>query len=108
MWPNCLRSTSYSETSQIFCSIILNKVLLKAGLRPCALAFVSQNWYNAIDNSKDGRSGVHAIFLDFRKTSDLVDHIILLWKLAELNVNKSFWLRITRSQQVNLGGIKSS
>ena len=30
-------------------------------------------------------------FLDFRKAFDLVDHGILLWKPAELNVNKSFW-----------------
>ena len=59
-----------------------------------ALSFVSQNWYNATDNSKDGRSGVHALFLDFRKAFDLVDHGILLWKLADINVNKSFWLWI--------------
>ena len=77
-----------------------------------ALSFVSQNWYNATDNSKDGRSGVHALFLDFRKAFDLADHGILLWKLAELNVNKSFWLWIKsflegRSQQVRLDNIKS-
>ena len=77
-----------------------------------ALSFVSQNWYNATDNSKDGRSGVHALFLDIRKAFDLVDHGILVWKLAELNVNKSFWLWIKsflegRSQQVRLDGIKS-
>ena len=50
-----------------------------------ALTFLSQNWYNATDNSKEGRSGVHALFLDFRKAFDLVDHGILLRKLAELN-----------------------
>ena len=77
-----------------------------------AFSFVSQNWYNATDSSKDGRSGVHALFLDFRKAFDVVDHGILLWKLAELNVNKSFWLWIKRflegrSQQVRLDGIKS-
>ena len=77
-----------------------------------ALSFVSQNWYNVTDNSKDGRSGVHALFLDFRKAFDLVDHGVLLWKLAELNVNKSFWLWIKsflegRSQQVRLDNIKS-
>ena len=76
-----------------------------------ALSFVSQNWYNATDNSKDGRSGVHALFLDFRKAFDLVDHGILPWKLAELNLNKSFWLWIKsflegRSQQVRLDNIK--
>ncbi len=57
-----------------------------------ALTFLSQNWYNATDNSKEGRSGVHALFSDFRKAFDLVDHGILLRKLADLNVNKSFWM----------------
>ena len=33
-----------------------------------ALSLVSQNLYNnATDNSNDGRSGAHALFLDFRK-----------------------------------------
>ena len=77
-----------------------------------ALTFLSQNWYNATDNSKEGRSGVHALFLDFRKAFDLVDHGILLRKLAELNVNKSFWMWTKsfleeRSQQVKLGDTKS-
>ena len=77
-----------------------------------ALSFVSQNWYNATDNSKDGRSGVHALFLDFRKAFDLLDHGILLQKLAELDVNKSFWLWVKsflegRSQQVRLDNIES-
>ena len=76
-----------------------------------ALTFVTQHWYNATDTSKDGRSAVHALFLDFRKAFDLVDHGILLWKLAELNVNKSFWLWTKsflegRSQQLKLDGIK--
>ncbi len=57
-----------------------------------ALPFLSQNWYNATDNSKEGRSGVHALFLDFRKAFDLVDHGILLRKLAELKVNNCFWM----------------
>ena len=73
-----------------------------------ALTFLSQNWYNATDNSKEGRSGVHALFLDFRKAFDLVDHGIL----AELNVNKSFWMWTKsfleeRSQKVKLGDTKS-
>ena len=77
-----------------------------------ALLILSQNWYNATDNSKEGRSGVHALFLDFRKAFDLVDHGILLRKLAELNVNKSFWMWMKsfleeRSQQVKLGDTKS-
>jgi hypothetical protein len=50
---------------------------------------------------------VHALFLDFRKAFDMVDHGILLRKLAELNINKSLWLWIQsyldgRSQQVKL------
>ena len=78
-----------------------------------ALINITQNWFNATDNKPDGRKGVHALFIDFRKAFDLVDHRILLIKLAELNVNKSFWLWIKsflsgRSQQVNLQGILSS
>ncbi len=53
-----------------------------------ALACISQKWFNATDNSPDGRMGAHALFLDFRKAFDVVDHGILLRKLAELNINK--------------------
>ncbi len=78
-----------------------------------ALISTTQNWYVATDNSQSGRKGVHAIFIDFRKTFDLVNHNIQLEKLASMNVNKSFWLWIRsfltgRTQQVNLHGILSS
>ena len=33
-----------------------------------ALTFVAQNWYNAADNSKDGRSGVHGLFLESERS----------------------------------------
>jgi hypothetical protein len=59
-----------------------------------ALTCISQKWFNATDNSPDSRMGVHALFLDFRKAFDMVDHGILLRKLAELNINKSLWLWI--------------
>ena len=77
-----------------------------------ALTCISQNWFNATDNSHD-RNGVHALFIDFRKAFDLVDHGILLRKLAEMNATKCFWLWTRsfvdgRSQQVNLGGVSSS
>ena len=57
--------------------------------------------------------GVHALFLDFRKAFDLVDHGILLRKLAELRINKSFWLWLQsfldgRTQQVKLNSFISS
>ena len=57
--------------------------------------------------------GVHALFLDFRKAFDTVNHGILMGKLAEFNVNKSFWLWIRsflegKSQQVKLDGNLSS
>ena len=55
-----------------------------------ALTCISQNWFNATDNSHD-KNGVHALFIDFRKAFDLVDHYeILLRKLAEMNVIKGF------------------
>ena len=78
-----------------------------------ALACISQNWFNATDNSPNGRMGVHALFLDFRKAFDLVDHGILLRKLAVLRINKSFWLWLQsfldgRTQQVKLNSFISS
>ena len=78
-----------------------------------ALACISQNWFNATDNSPNGRTGVHALFLDFRKAFDLVDRGILLRKLAGLRINNSFWLWLQsfldgRTQQVNLNSFISS
>ena len=78
-----------------------------------ALISITQKWYDATDNSLSGRKGVHAIFLDFCKAFDLVNHKILLEKLAYMRINKSFWLWISsflssRTQQVNLNGTSSS
>ena len=78
-----------------------------------ALANITQNWLNATNNPSTKNNGVHVLFIDFSKAFDLVDHGILLRKLANLKVNKSFWLW-TRSflkditQQVNLLGTQSS
>ena len=73
-----------------------------------ALACISQNWFN--DNSPNGRMGVQALFLDFRKAFDMVGHGILLRKLAELRINKSFWLWLLdgRTQQIKLNSFISS
>ncbi|CAB4006467.1 Hypothetical predicted protein [Paramuricea clavata] len=57
-----------------------------------ALTSISQNWFDSTDNSSTGRQGVHALFVDFRKAFDFVDHKILLDKLADMNVTRSFWL----------------
>jgi hypothetical protein len=70
------------------------------------------DWFDSTDNSSTGRQGVHAQFVDFRKAFDLVDHKILLDKLADMNVTRSFWLWIMsflegRTQQVNLQGVLS-
>ena len=78
-----------------------------------ALASITQNWFNKTENSRDGRMGVHALFIDFCKAFDLVDHGLLLRKLAKMNVSKSFWLWTRsflegRSQQVKLRGALSS
>ena len=77
-----------------------------------ALTAISQNWFDSTDNSSTGRQGVHALFIDFRKAFDLVDHKILLDKLAQMNVSRSFWLWTRsflegRTQQVNLQGALS-
>ena len=57
---------------------------------------------------KYDKNGVHALFIDFCKAFDLVDHGILLRKLAEINVTKGFWFwerscQDGRSQQVKFG-----
>ena len=59
-----------------------------------AIANISQNWFNVTDNSNSAKEGVHALFIDFRNAFDLVDHGILLRKLAAMNVTKAFWLWI--------------
>ena len=56
---------------------------------------------------------MNALFIDFRNAFDLVDHGILLCKLAAMNVTKAFWLWIPsflddRNQQVKLAGTLSS
>ncbi len=59
-----------------------------------ALISTTQTWFNATDCSNTGKMGVHAVFIDFRKAFDLVDHNIILNKLALMNINKPFWLWI--------------
>ena len=72
-----------------------------------ALINITQSWFNDTDNSTTGRNGIHALFLDFHKAFDLVDHSTLLSKLKAKNINKSLWLWIqsflsSRTQQVKL------
>ncbi|CAB4034559.1 Hypothetical predicted protein [Paramuricea clavata] len=78
-----------------------------------ALISMTQKWFDVTDNSNIGRKGVHTTFLDFKKAFDLVDHRILLIKLAEMNVSKAFWSWVKcflteRNQHVNLHGVISS
>ena len=67
--------------------------LLKADLRLCSNFYIMQNWYDVKDNSKLGGNGVHTgtMFLEFHKAFDLVDHKILLTKLAEMHISRAFW-----------------
>lgn len=76
-----------------------------------ALATATQDWYDATDRGNQYK-GVHVVFVDFRKAFDLVDHGILLTKLAEMDINKSFWkwsqsYLAGRTQQVKLPGVLS-
>ncbi|CAB4019270.1 Hypothetical predicted protein [Paramuricea clavata] len=78
-----------------------------------ALTNISQNWFIVTDNTHSAKNGVHALFIDFSKAFDLVDHGILLRKLAEMNVTKAFWLWTRsfledRRQQAKLAGTLSS
>ena len=78
-----------------------------------ALIAITQRWFNATDSTCRDTAGIHALFIDFRKAFDLVDHGILLNKLAHMNVNKNFWLWVKsflsgRTQQVKLNQALSS
>ncbi|CAB4039279.1 Hypothetical predicted protein, partial [Paramuricea clavata] len=78
-----------------------------------ALISITQPWFNATDNTCRDKAGIHALFIDFKKAFDLVDHRILLNKLALMNVNKSFWLWVKsflsgRTQQVKINQTLSS
>ena len=62
-----------------------------------ALINISQNWFNDTDNKPHGRKSIHALFVDFSKAFDLVDHSVLLNKLKQLNINTSLRLWIQSS-----------
>ena len=47
-----------------------------------ALIAITQPWFNTTDSTCRDTAGIHTLFIDFRKTFDLVDHGILLNKLA--------------------------
>ena len=76
-----------------------------------ALTSITQDWFNATEPTSPF-CGVHALFLDFRKAFDLVDHAILLEKLATMNISRSFWNWVQsylsgRTLQVKLPGVVS-
>ena len=56
-----------------------------------ALTSMTQDWYDATGQGSP-YDGVHVLFIDFQKAIDLVDHEILLTKLGNMGINKSFWL----------------
>ena len=69
------------------------------------------DWYNATD-SGSLYNGVHVVFVDFRKAFDLVDHGVLLTKLAGMGITTNFWKWTQsylsgRTQQVKLPGVLS-
>ena len=94
-------------------NIALNPLIHTSQARVSALIEISQKWFDETENIAHGRKGIHAIFIDFSKAFDMVDHRILLSKLASMNLTKSFWLWIRdflsmRSLQVKLLQVLSS
>ena len=76
-----------------------------------ALASITQDWYNTTDSGSP-YNGVQVVFVDFRKAFYLVDHGVLLTKLAGMGISKSFWKWTQsylsgRTQQVKLLGVLS-
>ena len=72
------------------------------------LTSIIQDWLNATE-PRSPFSGVHALFVDFRKAFDLADHAISLKKLTTMNISRSFWKWVQsylsgRTLQVKLPG----
>ena len=70
-----------------------------------ALNKIDENWLNAVNNSET----VGTVFLDLTKAFDLVNHKLLLQKLAanKFSGNTQSWFQsylTKRSQQVNISG----
>ena len=70
-----------------------------------ALTKIVENWLNALNNSET----VGTVFLDLTKAFDLVNHKLLLQKLAafKFSCNTQSWFQsylTNRSQQVNISG----
>ena len=56
-----------------------------------ALVDITQSWFDSTDNTATGGKDIHAIFMDFRMVFHLVNHNILLTKLASCKVTQGFW-----------------
>jgi hypothetical protein len=52
----------------------------------------NKKWFDETENTAYGRKSIQAIFIDFIKAFDMLDNRILLYKLASMNLTKSFWL----------------
>ena len=50
-----------------------------------ALLEICHNWFSATDNSKEGNF-IHTILIDYSKTFDRIDPIILIDKLKAFNI----------------------
>ena len=73
-----------------------------------ALTKIVENWLNALNNSET----IGTVFLDLTKAFDLVNHKLLLQKLAayKFSCNTQSWFQsylTNRSQQVNISGKRS-
>ena len=101
--------------------LMLNKSNMKIGatqhafqerrLTVAALTSITQNWFNAPE-PRSPFCGVYALFLDFLKAFDLVDHATLIEKLATMNISRSFWNWVEsclsgRTLKVKLPGVVS-
>ena len=69
--------------------------------------------FNDTDNQNLAKKCIHALFIDFSKAFDLVDHSLLLTKHKHMKINKnlSTWIQSSlseRTQQVKVPGILSS
>ena len=57
----------------------------KGAINYVALINITQSWCNDTDNHQS--NSIHALFIDFNKAFDHVDHSLLLTKLKNMNIN---------------------
>ncbi|KAK7151638.1 hypothetical protein R3I94_008091 [Phoxinus phoxinus] len=76
-----------------------------------ALIHILQHWHEALNSHP--KLDIHAVFVDFTRAFDTVDHCQLLYALADMNIRRPLWLSVrsylsNREQKVKWGSCVSN